>query len=61
MPRKPSPRKSETKAPVVNYRFEDRTYQIDPSRGKVYKSFVEIETARAFAIFSSWRAENATV
>lgn len=61
MPRKPAQRNTEPKVNVVSYSFNDRTYQIDPSRQKVYRQFVEIETSRAFEIFSSWRARNARV
>lgn len=57
MPRKSSS-KPAPKPQIVPYRFEDRTYQIDPDRRKVYRSFVEIETSKAFEIFSTWRAEN---
>jgi len=46
--------------PVVNFQFENRTYQIDPDRQKVYRRFVEIETSKAFEIFSTWRSQNAT-
>ena len=55
MPRKPA-RRHEAHAPtIVNFHFGNRTYQIDPERQKVYRSFVEIETAKAFEIFSVWR------
>ena len=47
-------------SPIVSFSFEDRTYQIDPDRRKVYRRFVEIETSRAFEIFSHWRAEKAS-
>ena len=60
MPRKTS-KKPARKISVVQYRFQDRTYQIDPDRRKVYRSFVEIETSKAFEIFSTWRAENLQV
>lgn len=53
---KPAP-----KVQVVQYRFQDRTYQIDPDRRKVYRSFVEIETSKAFEIYSTWRAQNLSV
>jgi hypothetical protein len=46
-------------SPIVDFQFEDRTYQIDPGQRKVYRRFVEIETARAAEIFSIWRAEHA--
>lgn len=44
---------------IVNFDFENRTYQIDPGRKKVYRRFVEIETAKAFEILSTWRAQHA--
>ena len=44
--------------PIVNFRFNERTYQIDTDRRKVYRRFVEIETSKAAEIFSSWRAAN---
>ena len=40
---------------IVQFSFEDRTYQIDPDLRKVYRSFVEIETAKASAILTVWR------
>ena len=36
----------------VDFRFEDTTYQIDPSKRKVYRSFVEVETSRASHIIA---------
>jgi hypothetical protein len=45
--------------PIVNFTFQDRTYQLDPIRKKVYRRFVEIETSRAAEIFSVWRAQHA--
>lgn len=58
MPRK-TPAKRESQQ-VVIFQFEDRTYQIDPDRQKVYRRFVEIETSKAFEIFANWRSQNAT-
>lgn len=45
---------------MVTFDFENRTYQIDPSRRKVYSRFVEIETSKAFEIFCYWRSQNAS-
>ncbi len=63
MPR--ATRKSKAKVvpptPIVSFDFEDRTYQIDPARRKVYRRFVEIETSKAFEIFTNWRAATASV
>ena len=52
--------KKEAPTQVVTYRVGAQTYQIDTSRQKVYRQFVEIETSRAFEIYASWRAANAT-
>ena len=50
---------TEPAAPIVQYQLENKTYQLDLGKRKVYRRFVEIETARAFEILSRWRAENA--
>jgi hypothetical protein len=55
MPRKRTPVVSEPKV-MVDFEFQQRTYQIDPGLKKVYRRFVEIETSRAWEIFSTWRA-----
>ncbi|HEX5042681.1 MAG TPA: hypothetical protein VFV75_07230 [Candidatus Polarisedimenticolaceae bacterium] len=58
MPRKAT-RRVQDSNPFVNFSHNDNTYQIDPERRKVYRRFVEIETAKAAEIFSSWRSQNA--
>ena len=45
---------------IVMFDFEQRTYQIDPERKRVYRRFVEIETSKASQILSVWRARHAT-
>ena len=45
---------------TIDFRFNDRTYQIDPERRKVYRRFVEIETSKAAEIFSFWRSQSAS-
>jgi hypothetical protein len=59
--RKSTRRKGESQGIVVNFVFGDRTYQIDPQRQKVYRRFVEIETSKAFEIYSRWRSAEAHV
>ena len=54
MPRKRTKPQASTD-PIVNFEYEDHTYQIDPDRRKVYRRFVEIETSKAAQIFSIWR------
>ncbi len=61
MTRKSTRRKTEGQGGVVNFVFGNRTYQIDPQRRKVYRSFVEIETAKAFEIYLHWRSSEARV
>ena len=61
MPRKPSRPKTENQSTVVTYNVGQSTYQIDPQRQKVYRRFVEIETSKAFEIYTSWRAQNLSV
>lgn len=56
MRRKSDPKKVEPTPPIVSFRCDDRTYQIDPDRKRVYRAFVEIETARAVEIYSRWRS-----
>ena len=58
MPRK-RVRKQEV-TPIINFEFQDRTYQIDPGQKKVYRRFVEIETSKAAEIFSIWRSVKAS-
>jgi len=48
-------------APMVDFAFGNRTYQIDVSKKKVYRRFVEIESAKAFEILSTWRSRPAAV
>jgi hypothetical protein len=49
---------SKQPTPMVTFSFQDRTYQIDPGRKKVYRRFVEIETSKASEILSTWRAQH---
>ena len=60
MPRKVS-RRSQESSPFVSFSHNEHTYQIDPERRKVYRRFVEIETAKAAEIFSFWRSQNVQV
>jgi hypothetical protein len=55
MPRKSARRPEPPVSTIVNFLHGNRTYQIDPERQKVYRAFVEIETSKAFEIYSVWR------
>jgi hypothetical protein len=60
MPRKSARKKADPVTGVLNFNVDNRTYQIDPNRQKVYRSFVEIETSKAFEIYSLWRSKVAS-
>ncbi len=47
--------------PIVNFSFENRTYQIDPGQKKVNQRFVALDTAKASEILTVWRSQAATV
>jgi hypothetical protein len=47
--------------PIVDFDFQNRTYQIDADRKKVYRRFVEIETSKASEILSTWRAQHVSL
>ncbi len=49
--------KAQTSPPIVTFQLEDRVYQIDPQRRKVYRRFVEIETSKAMQIIALWRSQ----
>ena len=50
---------SEIQEKMVSVKMEDGVYQIDTIRQKVYRKFVEIETAKAFEIYARGRAQEA--
>jgi len=56
MARKGTHTKDTPRPCIIDFDFGNRTYQIDTERRKVYRSFVEIETSKAFEIYSVWRA-----
>ena len=57
--RKVALKKPEPVQSIVSFKLNDRTYQIEPARQKVYRSFVEIETSKAFEIYALWRSKKA--
>jgi hypothetical protein len=44
---------------VVEFDYENTSYQIDPQRRKVYRKWIEVESARTFLIMSAWSSFNA--
>ncbi|MEW5807672.1 MAG: hypothetical protein AB1756_10060 [Acidobacteriota bacterium] len=43
-------------ASFVTFNYQDATYQISPETGKVYRSWIELETAKEFMIFAAWKS-----
>ena len=39
---------------MVDFRYQDVEYQIDPERRMVYRNWVTVESARTFLIMSAW-------
>jgi hypothetical protein len=55
MKKKPQSRKPAAKKfGMIDFNFGDTSYQIDPSRRKVYHRWVEVETAKTFLIMGAW-------
>jgi hypothetical protein len=43
---------------IVEFAYDNTSYQIDPLRRKVYRKWVEVESARTYLIMSAWSALN---
>ncbi len=39
---------------MIDFTFGSTSYQINPSRRKVYHRWVEVETAKTFLIMGAW-------
>lgn len=39
---------------MINFNFANVSYQIDPSRRKVYHRWIEVETAKTCVIMGAW-------
>ncbi len=39
---------------VVDFAYDNTDYQIDTQRRKVYRKWVEVESARTYLIMSAW-------
>ena len=52
-------KRSETVPTIVEFAYDNTSYQIDTQRRKVYRKWVEVESARTYLIMSAWSALNA--
>ena len=41
---------------IVDFDYDNTRYQIDTQRRKVYRKWVEVESARTYLIMSAWSA-----
>jgi hypothetical protein len=57
--KKGSSKRSQALASVVEFAYDNTSYQIDPQRRKVYRKWIEVESARTYRIMSAWSALNA--
>ena len=44
---------------MINFNFGNTSYQIDPTRRKVYHRWVEVETAKTFLIMGAFSTAQA--
>ena len=44
---------------MIDFNFGDTSYQIDPTRRKVYHRWVEVETAKTFLIMGAFSTAKA--
>jgi hypothetical protein len=56
---KGSQKRSTRVPPIVEFDYNNTNYQIDTQRRKVYRHWIEVESARTYLIMSAWSALNA--
>jgi hypothetical protein len=55
---KGSQKRSTRVQPIVDFDYNNTNYQIDTQRRKVYRQWIEVESARTYVIMSAWSALN---
>ena len=43
---------------IIEFAYDNTSYQIDTERRKVYRKWIEVESARTYLIMSAWSALN---
>ncbi len=56
--KKASQKRSSRIPTTVDFDYNNTHYQIDPQRRKVYRHWIEVESARTYLIMSAWSAFN---
>ena len=56
--KKGTPKRSAFAASIVDFAYDNTSYQIDTQHRKVYRKWIEVESARTYLIMSAWSALN---
>ncbi|MCI0566855.1 MAG: hypothetical protein L0170_15575 [Acidobacteria bacterium] len=56
--KKGTPKRPVPVTSIVEFAYDNTSYQIDPERRKVYRKWIEVESARTYLIMSAWSALN---
>ena len=56
--KKGTPKRRVPDSPIVEFAYDNTSYQIDTERRKVYRKWIEVESARTYLIMSAWSALN---
>jgi len=56
--KKGTPKRQAPASQIVEFAYDNTSYQIDTQRRKVYRKWVEVESARTYLIMSAWAALN---
>ena len=57
--KKADPARNRPAPAVVDFAFDNTNYQIDTQRRKVYRRWIEVESARTYLIMNAWSSSNA--
>jgi len=56
--KKGTPKRSVPVSRIVEFAYDNTSYQIDTESRKVYRQWIEVESARTYLIMSAWSALN---
>lgn len=56
--KKGTPKRRMPDSSIVEFAYDNTNYQIDTERRKVYRKWIEVESARTYLIMSAWSALN---
>jgi hypothetical protein len=56
--KKGTAKRSDPVSSIVEFAYDNTSYQIDTESRKVYRQWIEVESARTYRIMSAWSALN---